>query len=106
MPIALRANWIFRIAALDPVTRYTAAIRRTFLLLAVAPVCSCFAVATLLLWQWKVAAPHLLMLALLGSILASISAWSASGRFPSPAPTGPAVPISSSPSGERWGCCL
>src|SRR4029077_8097450 len=46
MPIALRANWIFRIAPLDPVTRYTAAIRRTFLLLAVAPVCSCFAVAT------------------------------------------------------------
>ena len=43
MPIALKANWIFRLAALQPVATYSKAMRRTFLLLAVVPVWLAFA---------------------------------------------------------------
>ena len=76
MPITLPANWIFRLAALDPVPRYTAAIRRAFLLLAVAPVWIAFAAAFLWLLSRRafvqIAIPHLVFLALLGSILADL----------------------------------
>lgn len=71
MPIALKANWIFRVAALESVARYTAAIRRVFLLAFLA-IWSCFAVVMLWLWPWRMAVAHLLMLALLGSILADL----------------------------------
>lgn len=69
MPMTLKANWLLRVAALDPVARYAKAVRRTFLLLAVVPVWICAAVAMLWLWPWRVAAAHLVLLALLGSIL-------------------------------------
>ena len=72
MPITLKANWLMRVAALDPVARYAKAVRRTFLLLAVAPVLSCAAVAMLWLWTWRIAVPHLVMLALLGSSLCDV----------------------------------
>jgi hypothetical protein len=69
MPMTLKANWLLRVAALDPVVRYAKAVRRTFLLLAVAPVWICAAAVMLWLWPWRVAAAHLVLLALLGSIL-------------------------------------
>lgn len=72
MPIALKANWLLRVAALDPVARYAKAVRRTFLLLAVAPVWICAAAVMLWLWPWRIAAAHLVLLALLGSILCDV----------------------------------
>jgi hypothetical protein len=72
MPLNLQANWIFRMAALDKPARYARALRRAFLLLAVAPVWICFAVAMLWLWPWRVAGAHLALLALFGSMLADL----------------------------------
>src|SRR5580704_253006 len=72
MPITLKANWLMRVVALDPVARYGKAVRRTFLLLAVAPVWLCAAVVMLWLWPWRIAAAHLVLLALLGSILSDV----------------------------------
>ena len=48
MPIMLRANWLFRVAALHPVATYSKAVRRSFLLLAVAPVWASFCSTPLL----------------------------------------------------------
>lgn len=72
MPMTLKANWLLRVAALGPVARYARAVRRTFLVLAIAPVWMCSAGVTLWLWPWKVAAAHLVLLALLGSILCDV----------------------------------
>jgi hypothetical protein len=76
MPIALHANWIFRLAALDPVRRYAAAIRRAFLLLTVVPVWIGFAITFFWLLPRstfeQIAIPHLVFLALLGSSLADL----------------------------------
>jgi hypothetical protein len=72
MPMTLKANWLLRVAALDPVARYAKAVRRTFLLLAVAPVWMCAAAVMLWLWPWRVAAAHLVLLALLGSMLCDV----------------------------------
>jgi hypothetical protein len=72
MPIMLRANWLFRVAALQPVARYSKAVRRSFLLLAVAPVWAAFAALFLSIWPWRVAAAYLVALGLAGSILADL----------------------------------
>lgn len=72
MPITLKANWLLRVAALDPVARYAKAVRRTFLLLAVVPVWMGAAAVMLWLWPWRVAGAHLVLLALLGSILCDV----------------------------------
>jgi hypothetical protein len=72
MPMTLKANWLMRVAALDPVARYAGAVRRTFLLLAVAPVWMCAAAVMLWQWPWRVAAAHLVLLAMLGSILSDV----------------------------------
>jgi hypothetical protein len=72
MPIALRANWLFRVSALHPVARYLKAVRRAFLALAVAPLWICFAALLFSLWPWRVAMAHLILLALLGSMLTDL----------------------------------
>ena len=72
MPITLRANWVFRLAALHPVVTYSKAVSRTLLLLAVAPVWIGFAALFFFLLPWRVAAAHLVALGLLGSILADV----------------------------------
>jgi hypothetical protein len=75
MPIALKANWLFRLAALQPVATYSMAMRRTFLLLAVAPVWLGFAALFFFLLPWRLAAAHLVALALLGSLIADLCAY-------------------------------
>jgi hypothetical protein len=74
MPIALRANWIFRMAALRSPVTYMQATRRAFLLLAVTPVWCAFAVFSFCLLPWRPAAAHLVLLALLGMILSDVCA--------------------------------
>jgi hypothetical protein len=72
MPLDLRANWIFRIAGLPPGPPIPAAVRRSLLLLSVAPVWLASAVPCLRLWPWRHAAGHLVVLGLLGVLLADI----------------------------------
>ena len=59
LPMTLRANWIYRITEIRCVALYTKALRRTFLLLVVAPVWTIFAVLFFAIWPWKLAAHHL-----------------------------------------------
>jgi len=72
MPIMLRANWLFRVAALHPVATYSKAVRRSFLLLAVAPVWAAFAALFFSIWPWRIAGAYLVALGLVGSILADL----------------------------------
>jgi hypothetical protein len=73
LPITLRANWIYRITEIRSVPRYTNALRRTFLFLVVAPVWAIFAALFFTIWPWKLAAPHLACLGLLGIILCEVA---------------------------------
>ncbi len=73
LPIALRANWIYRITEIRSVTLYTNALRRTFLLLVIAPVWTVFAAVFSAIWPWKLAAPHLVCLGLFGIILCELA---------------------------------
>lgn len=73
MPITLRANWIFRMTELRSPSAYLAAIRRTFLVLGVAPVWLSSSVVFFLIWPWRLAMEHLLVLGLIGMILVELS---------------------------------
>ncbi len=72
MPIALRANWVFRITELGGVPVYSTTIRRSFLLLAVAPVWVASAVLFFSIWPLRQAVGHLAVLGLLGSTLVDL----------------------------------
>jgi len=73
MPLALRANWIFRVTQVRGVGEYLAAIRRPLFVLAVAPVWLASAVLFLSIWGWRPAAGHLVVLGLWGMMLAYLS---------------------------------
>jgi hypothetical protein len=70
MPLALRANWIFRLTEVRGVPEYLVAIRRPLFVQAVAPVWAAAAAVFLSIWSWRTAAGHLVVLALWGMILA------------------------------------
>jgi hypothetical protein len=72
MPMMLEANWVFRVAALDSAKNYLEAVRSSFLLLAIAPLWTGFAVLLLRLLPWRAAAAHLVLLAMLGVMLANL----------------------------------
>ncbi|MCU1262280.1 MAG: beta-lactamase [Bryobacterales bacterium] len=72
MPLALKANWVFRMTELSEVPEYLAAARRALLLLAVAPVWVVSGVVYFSIWPaWPVAG-HLAALGLFGLILANV----------------------------------
>ena len=73
LPMVLRANWIYRITEIRSVSLYTAALRRTLLLLVVVPVLALFAALFFTIWPWKMAMPHLATLGLLGVILCEVA---------------------------------
>jgi hypothetical protein len=73
MPLALRANWIFRVTTLRPTAVYLVTTRRSLLVLAVAPVWTVSAVLFLSIWPLLQAIGHLLALALLGFITVDLS---------------------------------
>jgi hypothetical protein len=75
LPITLRANWIYRLTETRSVLLYTNALHRTFLLLVIAPVWALFAVLFLTIWPWKLAASHLVCLALFGVILSELTTY-------------------------------
>jgi hypothetical protein len=73
MPIALRANWTFRITEIYRVPAYLSATRCSLLLLALCPVWAVFAALFLFIWPWGQAMGHLVILAALGMILIDLS---------------------------------
>ena len=73
MPLELKANWIFRVTPLQGPRGLLNAIRRSLLGLSVVPVWAVSAGALAWLWPWRIAAGHLIALALFGSILADVS---------------------------------
>lgn len=73
MPLALRANWIFRLTQVRSAGEYMAAIWRSLFVLAVAPVWLASAVFFLSIWPWWPALGHLAVLGLWGTILAWLS---------------------------------
>jgi hypothetical protein len=76
MPIALRANWIFRITEIRNVSAYLSAAWRSLAVLALLPVWVGFAVLFLLIWPWRLAAGHLAVLGAVGTILVSACLYS------------------------------
>jgi len=73
MPLALRANWIFRMTEIRGVTAYLSAIRRAFFMLAAIPAWLLMAILFLLRWPtWRIAG-HLFLLALVGMIVVELS---------------------------------
>jgi hypothetical protein len=72
MPMMLEANWVFGVASREPAQSYLEAVRRSFLLLAIAPVWSAFAVVLFRALPSRAAAAHLAALAMLGVMLADV----------------------------------
>ncbi len=72
MPLALHANWIFRLTEVRGAPKYLAAIRRPLFVLAVAPVWTATAALLFSMWPWWRAAAHLALLGLWGIALAYI----------------------------------
>ena len=73
MPVALSANWIFRLTEVRGASEYLTAIRRPLFVLAVGPVWLVSATLFLSIWPWRQAAGHLAILGLWGLILAYAS---------------------------------
>ena len=72
LPIDLRANWIFQVAAVPRGPECMTARRRALYALAVAPVLAGSAALLFSIWSWRTAAEHLLVLALLAMIFAEL----------------------------------
>jgi hypothetical protein len=72
MPLQLKANWIFRAMPLPTPRRLLSAIRRSLLVLSVLPIWIVSAAVLLSVWPWRLAASHLIVLGLLGSIVTSV----------------------------------
>ncbi|MCC6263212.1 MAG: hypothetical protein IT169_06505 [Bryobacterales bacterium] len=70
MPINPKANWIFRVTEVRDAQEYLRALRRSLFAVGVAPAWAVSAVYFLLAWPFPIAAGHLVLLALWGSILA------------------------------------
>jgi uncharacterized membrane protein len=66
MPHMLRANWIFHMTEARNVPEYLSAIRRSFFVIALAPVWLLLAILFLFRWPTLPVAGHLLVLGLLG----------------------------------------
>jgi hypothetical protein len=72
MPHTLRANWIFRVTETRGVGEYLAAVRRSLLLIGLAPVWLLLAVLFLLRWPTWPVAGHLAVLGLVGVIMVEL----------------------------------
>ena len=73
MPRDLAANWMFRSLPVRGGSRYAAARRRAFCILAAGPVWVLSAGVFLAQWPWLPAIGHLIILGLIGSILVELS---------------------------------
>jgi pimeloyl-ACP methyl ester carboxylesterase len=69
LPIALPANWIFRITAVHRPAAYFAAVRKSLYTIAALPVWIVTAIAYLAIWPGRPALEHILVLALIGVVI-------------------------------------
>jgi hypothetical protein len=73
LPIALRANWIFRLTELRPASEYSIAVRRSLFMLSVVPVWFATGGLFFCIFPPRIVAEHLLVLGLIGAILVELS---------------------------------
>ncbi len=73
LPLDMRANWLFRVIPAAGSGATVTAVRRALLALSVLPIMAASAVLLLWFWPWTHVAEHLVVLALVGSILADVS---------------------------------
>lgn len=66
IPLALRANWVFRVSEVRSVAAYIAAVRYPLFAIAAVPIWLCAAAYFLMAWPWRMALGHLLVLGLWG----------------------------------------
>lgn len=72
LPVALPANWIFRISTIRSPASYFSAVRKSLFLLAALPVLFVSAIAYLSLWPGRPALQHIVVLAILGFLLVHV----------------------------------
>lgn len=73
IPIALRANWIFRVTQVREPRQYFDAVRVTWLLLGIVPVWLVSALLLLCIYRGRPVGKHLIVLALLGILVVEVS---------------------------------
>jgi hypothetical protein len=73
VPLALPANWIFRITAIHSPGAYFAAVRKSLIVLGALPIWIAAAAAYFWIWPGRPAAEHMLLLVLAGILLADRS---------------------------------
>jgi hypothetical protein len=72
IPVALRANWIFRITETYTVSKYLSAVRSSLIVLACVPVWVVSSILFLAIWPPRLAVGHLVILGLTGVCLAEL----------------------------------
>jgi len=73
LPLDLRANWVFRVTPPPDGAARLSAVRRVLVAASVFPVLAASAALLLWFWPWTTVVEHLLVLALLGSLLVDVS---------------------------------
>ncbi|MGO9262038.1 MAG: ABC transporter permease [Bryobacteraceae bacterium] len=73
MPIALRANWIFRLTAVHSPAAYFRAVRKSLYTVAALPVWMAAALVLFAIWPARGAAEHVALLVVLGILLVEMS---------------------------------
>jgi hypothetical protein len=72
-PVALRANWIFRMTAVERAAAYFAAVRKSLLALVVVPILLAWAVLFFAIWPPGPALRHMVILAVAGFLMVQFS---------------------------------
>jgi pimeloyl-ACP methyl ester carboxylesterase len=72
LPVALRANWVFRITAIHSPFDYFNSVRRALYILATVPLWIFFAIFYLALWPGRPAAEHLIILIAAGALIVEL----------------------------------
>jgi predicted permease len=73
LPIALRANWIFRLTAIEEPAAYCAATRKALLILCAAPILLMCAAVFLSLWPLQPALQHLALLSVAAFVMTDLA---------------------------------
>ncbi|HWC95619.1 MAG TPA: ADOP family duplicated permease [Candidatus Sulfopaludibacter sp.] len=73
MPIALRANWVFRVTSVHSPSVYFQAVRKALYLVAAAPVCLASAAILFTIWPARGAAQHAAFMAVIAVLMVELS---------------------------------
>jgi hypothetical protein len=72
LPAELRANWIFKVSAINHTPRYVTGIRKALAATVVFPMCATVMTIHLLIWPWQMACAHAIYCAALMMVLCDI----------------------------------